>query len=287
MIKNKTMQIIDSHVHFWQPDVLRYPWLDKSHLLNKPFLPMDYDAASGQVDVSAFVFVQANCEVRQALDEVGWASGLDERIRAIVAFAPLENGDTTHSMLETLASYQRVKGVRRLIQPEPTGFSIQASFVAGVRALAAHDLSFDICVAHHQLDDVIKLVRQCPHVRFVLNHGGKPNIKQHLVEPWRTHISQLAGFENMWCKISGLSTEADHDRWTVSDLEPYIHHLLHTFGANRLMFGSDFPVLKRAGSYLGWFKTLEILLADLSDTEQANIYHNTAKSFYKLGDDIG
>mgnify|MGYP000179511855 CR=1 FL=1 len=278
------MRIIDSHVHFWHPETLRYTWLDEIDLLNKPFLPDDFDAATGDIDVEGIVFVQADCDSQQAVDEVEWVASLDERIQAIVAFAPLENGNAARLMLEKLTGYERVKGVRRLIQSEASGFARQPDFIKGVQSLSEYNLSFDICVYHHQLPDVLELVKQCPDICFVLDHAGKPGIKAGLLDPWRGHISQLAQFDNVCCKISGMITEADHQNWSEDSLKPYIEHLLNTFGTERLMFGSDFPVMNLAGDYLRWFNTLQSILTTLTEAETTAIYYENARSFYKIED---
>jgi L-fuconolactonase len=251
-------------------------------MLNQPILPRDYDAATESIDIESMVFVQADCASSQALDEVDWINTLDDRIQAIVAFAPLENGDAVRDWLDQLARYPHVKGVRRLLQSEADGFALQPGFIHGVQALADYDFSFDICVYHHQLPDVIALVQHCPNVRFVLDHAGKPNIKDGLYDPWREHIESLAQFENVDCKISGLVTEADHAHWALNNLAPYIEYLLSTFGSQRLMFGSDYPVVNLAGGYERWFNASLDLLSHLSDDEKYNVFYHNARSFYRF-----
>lgn len=276
------LQLVDSHVHFWNPDQLRYTWLDDLSDLNQTFSPVEYDDASEGVEIANFVFVQANCADHQATQEAKWVATLDERIRAIVAFAAMEQGESVRAHLDEYADMNYVKGIRRLIQSESAGFAVQSDFVKGVQILEQYDFSFDICVFHHQLPDVIELVRRCPNVQFVLDHGGKPAIQPKLMVPWHDHIRQLADFDNVYCKISGLVTEADHENWSLSDLKPYVDHLLNTFGTKRLMFGSDFPVLNLAGGLSRWITTFKTLLVDLSEDEKADIYHNNARSFYRI-----
>ncbi len=276
------MQIIDSHVHFWNPPQLRYPWLDDLTAINRPFLPADYLAVTGEIQVSSVVFVQADGLPSEALDEVHWVQSLDPLIKAIIAFAPLEQGDAVRPHLEHLASSERVRGVRRLIQSEAVEFATQSGFVRGVQALADYQLSFDICVLHHQLGAVIDLVRQCPQVSFVLDHGGKPGIKAQSLDPWRDAIRSLASFENVFCKLSGLVTEADPENWSVHDLRPYVIHLIESFGTDRLMFGSDWSVVNLAGGYRRWFNALASLLAELSEEERQSIYKRNAAQFYGI-----
>jgi predicted TIM-barrel fold metal-dependent hydrolase len=276
------MQIIDSHVHFWNPHQLRYLWLDDVTALNRPYLPTDYQLAVGDIEVSGIVFVQADAIPQEALDEVRWVQSLDSTAKSIVAFAPLEQGDAARPLLERLAVEPRVRGVRRLLQSEVVDFATQPDFVRSVQSLGDYQLSFDICIFHHQLPAVIALVRQCPQITFVLDHGGKPGIKAGLIDPWREHIQALASFENVSCKLSGLVTEAEPETWTADDLRPYISHLLDAFGTERLMFGSDWPVVNLAGGYGRWFSALKLILDELSDDERRSIYASNAARVYRI-----
>lgn len=276
-------KFIDSHVHFWNPSQLRYDWLANLPDLNKTFLPDDLPQTLSNWQMEQLVFVQADCAPEQSLDEARWVSELgDERIAGIVAFAALERGAAVRPQLEQLAAIPRVKGVRRLIQSEALGFSTQPDFVAGVQALSGFGLSFDICVLHHQLPDVIELVQYCPDVLFVLDHCGKPDIASGAIDTWRDQITQLATFEHVHCKLSGLVTEADHSNWTLNDLQPYVEHILESFGVKRLMYGGDWPVVKLAADYPKWFEAAQALISTLSETEQDAIFYDNAQRFYRL-----
>jgi L-fuconolactonase len=276
------MQIVDSHVHFWHPDTLRYTWLDDVATLNRPFLPADYSAAAAAHHVESIVFVQADCVPEQGLQEVDWVLSLDAPLDALVAFAPLEQGNSVRPYLEQLAAKPKVKGVRRLIQSEGAGFAIQPGFVEGVQALVDYDLSFDICIKYHQLADVIKLVEQCPDVNFVLDHIGKPDIAAGEMESWRENISTLAGIGKVCCKVSGIITEAHHEEWEVKQLAPYIEHVIDAFGMERLMFGSDWPVVNLAGSFQRWMDVLQQFTGNLSSAEKQQLYMDNAKQFYHI-----
>ncbi|MCI0648791.1 MAG: amidohydrolase, partial [Chloroflexi bacterium] len=166
-------RLIDSHIHFWQPELLRYEWLAGLPALNRPYLPADLAQAAAAVPLEKLVFVQADCVPADGLREVAWVSGLAEaepRIQGIVAFAPLEQ-EGAAGYLAQLGRYPLVKGVRRLIQDESPLFAARPDFVRGVQQVADFgadfDFSFDICIRHNQLAAVIELVRQCPAVRFV------------------------------------------------------------------------------------------------------------------------
>lgn len=276
-------KILDSHVHFWEPNTLNYPWLADIELLNKSYLPADLPKSDDGWQMEKLVFVQADCVPEQGIDEAKWVASLDdERIAGIVAFAPLEKGAAVQDELDQLSEIPKVKGIRRLIQSEAMGFSVQPQFIDGVQALAAKNFSFDICVVYSQLLDVIELVKQCPDVSFVLDHFGKPAIANGEIDQWRNHITQLAEFDNVQCKLSGLVTEADHQNWSIADLRPYYEHVLESFGTNRLMFGGDWPVVKLAADYERWVQTALLLTHGLSDSEKDAIFYQNGHDFYKV-----
>lgn len=276
---------VDTHVHFWDPAALRYPWLQSVPAINRPFLPADLSEASAGLGLEQIVFVQADCAPDQAIDEAAWVTQLakdEPRISGIVAAASLERGEAVRAQLEGLKQYPLVKGIRRLIQSEGLGFATQPNFVSGVQMVAEFGFSFDICIYHPQAADVVTLVAQCPNVAFVLDHIGKPDIRNGVMEPWAAHIRELASFPNVNCKLSGMVTEADHTAWTVADLRPYAEHVLSAFGADRVMFGSDWPVATLASSYRRWFETALSFLSELSADEQRKILRENAIRFYRL-----
>lgn len=279
--------LVDTHVHLWDPKFLRYPWLDGNALLNKPHLLENYRAACGPVQVEKMVFLQCECDFAQFMDEANWVTQLaqvDPRIRGIVPWAPLEKGDAARSDLEQLAANPLIKGIRRIIQFEPDpAFCLRPDFVRGVQALPDYGLSFDICISHGQMANTIELVRQCPHVQFILDHIGKPNIKDQLMEPWKQELRTLAQFPNVWCKMSGLVTEADFQRWRKEDLKPYIDHVLECFGFGRVMYGGDWPVAYQATEYPRWVETLQWAVSGCSQSEARGLFHDNAVAFYRLG----
>lgn len=280
-----TLKVVDSHVHFWNPNELHFGWLADLPILNQPVLPDHVPLEGPGWTTDALVFVQADCLPTEGLAEAAWVSELaqqDARIQGIVAFAPLETPDAL-SALEALQAYPLVKGIRRLIQSEQPGFCTQPAFVQSVQSLPRYGYSFDLCIKHHQLPDVITLVSQCPEVSFVLDHIGKPDIKAGLLDPWYEHIKILAQFPNVSCKLSGLVTEADMDMWQPMHLTPYIDHVLASFGPSRLMFGSDSPVLRLAHlTYEGWVKVALGALQSLSESEIQQIFGENARAFYGL-----
>jgi len=206
----------------------------------------------------------------------------DLRIAGIVAGAPLEAGGAVQADLERLASNSTVKGVRRILQSESAEFCLQPNFIKGVQLLADYDLTFDICINHYQMASVNQLIAQCPNVTFVLDHIGKPDINHQQFEPWRTELRQMAQFPNVWCKLSGLVTEADHVSWQEADLQPYIEHTIECFGFDRVMYGGDWPVSILATTYPRWVETLAQAVQDCSQDEQRQLFRDNANTFYRL-----
>ncbi len=277
--------IADTHVHLWHPKQLRYPWLKQVPILNKPYLLNDYSAAHENLEIESIVFVQCNVHPDDGLKETAWVTSLaavEPRIKGIVAWAPLEEGKLVAPFVEKLAEDTLVKGIRRLIQGESVDFCIQSNFVNGVKTLARYGLSFDICIFHPQLSNAIRLVEQCPNVQFILDHIGKPDIKNQLFEPWKQEIKTLADFPNVYCKISGLVTEADHENWTAAELQPYIEHVIECFGFDRVIYGSDWPVSTLASNYPRWVQTLQDAVSGCTPEKLKKLFHDNAIKFYRL-----
>lgn len=277
--------IVDTHVHLWHPKQLRYPWLKQVPTLNKPYLLKDYSAAHENLEIESIVFVQCDTHPDDGLKETAWVTSLaavDPRIKGIVAWAPLEEGKQVAPFVEKLAEDTLVKGIRRLIQGESVDFCIQPNFVSGVKTLARYGLSFDLCIFHPQLANAIRLVEQCPNVQFILDHIGKPDIKNQVFEPWKQEIKTLAAFPNIYCKISGLATEADHEAWTPTDLQPYIEHVIDCFGFDRVIYGSDWPVSTLATDYPRWVQTLQEAVLGCTPEALKKLFHDNAVKFYKL-----
>ena len=273
--------VVDSHVHFWDPGAREHAWLAGDDRLDRPFGPAEYAAAAaGRVD--GVIAVQADCRWDEAEEETSWFGTLgdgDVPVVGIVAAARLESADVG-AHLTWLRDQPLVVGVRRLLQDEPPGFSTSAEFVEGVRSLADHDLTMDLCVRHHQLADVTELVRRCPDVRFVLDHCGKPAIRRGEYDTWAAELSRLATFPAVVCKLSGLLSEADSA--TASDIPPYLGHALDVFGPERCLFGSDWPVCTSAGSWDRWWDVVRDVLGPLDADAQAHVLGGTAVRAYGL-----
>jgi L-fuconolactonase len=281
------ISIIDSHVHLWYPDIFNMPWLEDVPALRRTFGLQQYREQTRRPPIVGMVYVEVGVDPRRAFREAYHVVELaqeETRLQAIVAAAPVELGTSVRGHLEALVALSPlVKGVRRNIQDEAEpDFCLRPDFVEGVRLLAEYGLSFDLCIRHWQLRSVVELVRKCPDTRFILDHLGKPDIKQHVLDPWREHLAQLAALPNVWCKVSGLVTEADPRRWTPGDLAPYVAYTLEVFGEDRVVFGGDWPVLLLASSYDRWIETLDSLTRHLSPGEKHKLWAENARHFYRF-----
>ena len=278
--------IVDSHVHLLNPERLSYSWTRNVPELNRLVLPEHLSQAAEPVRIDQFVFVEADVDEGQQLDEAGWVTEQaqhDPRLKGMVAALPLERGAAIEGDLDRLCRHKILRAIRRLIQNQPDpDFCVRPGFIAGLKLLAPRDLAFDICVFHHHLPKVIEMVGQCPEVRFVLDHIGKPPIKEGGMDPWRRDLAELASLANVHCKISGVTTEADHRAWTRDQIRPYIEHAIEAFGFDRIMYGGDWHVLELAGTYPDWVDIVDEITRGVSEQDRRKLFRDNAISFYRL-----
>jgi L-fuconolactonase len=159
---------------------------------------------------------------------------------------------------------------------------LRPDFIAATRLLPKYNFSFDVCIYHHQFGNVIEFVRRCPEVSFILDHIGKPGIKDNLMQPWKRHIRELSELPNVMCKLSGVTTEADHENWTREQLRPYIDHVIESFGFNRIMYGGDWPVAELAGKYTDWIGVLDWATAGCTPEEKRKLFRDNGIRAYRL-----
>jgi L-fuconolactonase len=280
--------IVDAHVHLYDPHRFRMPWLDGNALLDKPYGPAEYREHTQGVDVGALVFAQVEVAPAYGLLEAEWVakevSRQEPRIQAIMGWAPVEHGDHARSYLEALVKIDpRVTAVRQITQfdPDPE-MCLRPGFLRGVQILPEFGLAFDICCYHPQMGPTIEMIRRTPGTQFVLDHIGKPDIKNHLRDPWWQQIKEMAALPNVSCKVSGVITEADHKAWTLDDIRPYVERVLEVFPEDRVMYGGDWTVVLMAGSYRQWFESVERLTESLSPAAKRKFWADNARRFYRL-----
>jgi L-fuconolactonase len=272
---------IDAHQHFWHFDPVRDSWItEEMSAIRRDFLPRDLEPLLAREDIRGTVAVQAD----QSEDETRFLLELSEEhpfIMGVVGWVDLL-GPVFEERLQHFSGFERFKGVRHIAQAEADHFLARGDVVQRIGMLADFGLTYDILVYQHQLPAVLSLVRRLPNQPFVLDHMAKPLIGQGVVEPWATHMKELASHGNVWCKVSGMVTEAKRAGWSPKDFVPYLDAAFEAFGPDRLMFGSDWPVCLLAAGYDGVVGLVEGYVRGLSESEREGILGGNAVGFYGL-----
>lgn len=275
------MNRIDAHQHFWKFDPVRDSWIDESmQKIQRDFLPQDLFPLLQENQFSGCVAVQAS----QTEDETNFLVTLaakNDFIKGVVGWVDLR-GVTIEERLNHFSSNKIIKGFRHVVQGEPDDFMLRKDFQNGISALKQFNFTYDILIFHRQLPAAIELVNQFPDQPFVIDHIAKPDIKSGDILSWKKGIQEISKAENVSCKISGMVTEADWKNWKTDDLKPYLDVIFENFSADKLMFGSDWPVLNVASDYTEVVKTLGDYIAQLPAENQNKIWYENAISFYKL-----
>ncbi|NBR84048.1 MAG: amidohydrolase [Proteobacteria bacterium] len=272
---------IDSHQHFWRYSAVEYPWIKPEWPIRRDFLPPDLALEMARVGIEGCVAVQA----QQTVAEARWLLSLaDEHafIKGVVGWVDLQSSRVEEPLAE-LARHPRFVGVRHVVQDEPDdNFMLRPAFQRGIGKLRQFNLAYDLLVFPKQLPAAIQLVANFPEQRFVLDHIAKPFIRDGAISPWREQIRELAKAPNVWCKVSGMVTEAKWDAWHAEDFRPYLDVVFAAFGGERLMFGTDWPVATLAGSY----EQVHGLAADytrsLTAEAREKFFGGNAAAFYQL-----
>jgi len=275
-------QRIDAHHHLWHYTPEEFGWIDdRMGRLRRDFLVDDFGQELSAAGWAGSVAVQA----RQSLQETDWLLSLADKsafLRGVVGWAPIAS-DRFPALLEELSSRPLLKGLRHVIQDEPDDdYILGAEFNRGVASMMGSGLAYDILILPRQLPAATQFVDRHPEQVFILDHIAKPPICSQEVEPWLRHITELARRENVYCKLSGVVTEADWSAWSINDLRPFADAVLEAFSPRRLMAGSDWPVCLLASSYGRWIDTLGDLLAGISQPERDRIFGETAIEAYHL-----
>lgn len=273
---------VDAHQHFWRYDAAEYGWItDSLAALRRDFLPADLAREQAAVGFDGSIAVQA----RQTLAETEWLLGIAEehpRVLGIVGWVDLCSREV-EQQLARFAAHPRFCGVRHVVQDEPDhAFLLRADFQRGLAELARHGLAYDLLIYPRHLRVACELVARFPEQRFVLDHLGKPAIREGVLEPWARDLRALARHPNVWCKASGMVTEADWERWRREDLRPYLDVAFEAFGPARIMIGSDWPVCTVAGSYAQVLGVVTDYVGALSPCEQAAVLGDSAARCYRV-----
>ncbi len=274
---------IDAHHHYWNYNQTEYDWIDDNMaVIRRSFLPEDLKKTIDTAGIDGVITVQA----RQSLEETEWLlelAGKNDFTKGVVGWVPLAANNIA-SILEKYAANDKLKAVRHVIQGEPDdNFILSKDFNRGVSLLKKFNLTYDILIFERHLPQSIDFVDRHPEQLFVLDHIAKPLIKNNILEPWSGSLRELAKRGNVYCKISGMVTEADFNNWTEAQLQPYLNTVLEAFGPNRLMFGSDWPVCLVACKYTQWVAIIETFIRQLTADEQTKIMGENARAAYRTG----
>lgn len=281
--------IIDTHLHVWDQTKLKYSAFEGSPLFGHPYHVEDYQRDSGELDIEAMVFLEGYADFGQYLEEIVFVEDeqkRDPRIKAIIPMAPVEWGGKVEPMLQQMQRHPSVRGIRRIMEfdKDPRALTLSQGFIDGVNLLEKFGWSFDINPNYTQMDIIREWVPKISRgVPLILDHCGKPGIKQGAIQQFRDDMRDLARYPNMFVKLSDLPPYAGPN-WTPADLRPYIDATLEFFGPERTIYAGDYPILLQSTTLTQWVEILDEAFADLglSAAETRKIYRDNAIAFYRL-----
>ena len=275
------MKIIDTHQHFWNYDTTRHDWINEEmRAIRKNFLPEQLAPILKENKVDGCVSVQ----VDQTTEETDFLLALAKEhsfIKGVVGWVDLR-ASNLEDTLENYRDAKALKGFRHIIQGQAAGFMLQPNLIQGLKKLATRNYTYDLLIYAPQLKEANEFIKQVTELPIVIDHVAKPNIKDSEMEDWKKEITALAKYPNVYCKISGMATEANWETWTMAGLQPYLDTVVEAFGTERIMFGSDWPVCLVASSYAKWLNGIQNYFNTFSSTEQELIFADNAIKFYKL-----
>jgi L-fuconolactonase len=272
---------IDAHQHFWKYDPILYAWIDDSmKILRKDFLPQDLKPILNANQMDGCIAVQAD-QSETETDFLLDCASKNPFIKGVVGWLDLR----AENIEERLAHYSKnklFKGVRHIVQAEANDFMLGKDFQNGISKLEQFNLTYDILIVPPQMEAAIALVNKFPNQKFVIDHMAKPYIKTGEIEEWETKMKALAKAPNVFCKVSGMVTEADLNHWKVSDFKSYLDVVFNAFGIDRVLYGSDWPVCLLAAEYKEQLHIVKNYLKDFSKEDQSKVFGGNAINFYNI-----
>lgn len=274
---------IDSHQHYWHFNVQDYGWMGENmSAIKRNFLPEDLVPELRSIDFDGSIAVQA----RQSLEETNWLlelADLNPNIKGVVGWVDLQS-EQAEEQIATFAKHPKAVGVRHVIHDEEDiDFMLRPAFIRGIKLLEKFGLTYDILIFPKHLKNAIQLVKQCSENQiFVVDHIAKPLIKDGILSPWKEEIAELAGFPNVYCKVSGMVTEADWDNWKPEDIKPFLDVVFEAFGKDRILIGSDWPVCLVAGKYSEVMKVVLNYISEFDETDKNKIMGDNAVKAYDI-----
>ena len=273
---------IDSHQHFWKYDPVRYDWIDDSmSVIQKDFLPKDLEPILKANGFDGCITVQSHQSEQENEFQLANADS-HSFIKGVVGWVDLQS-PKTEERLDYYQQFEKLKGFRHILQGESQrDFMLRPAFLNGISLLEKYGYTYDILILPDQLKYTAEFVAQFPDQRFVIDHIAKPNIKQQELKEWEKGIKAIAAFENVYCKVSGMVTEANWENWQPADFNNYLEVVTNSFGTSRLMSGSDWPVCKVAADYGQVVSIVKDYFSDFSQTEQQAFFGGNAIEFYNI-----
>jgi len=275
-----SIEIVDTHLHLIYLDRFSYPWLGGVPPLNRDFTLETYRPQAEAAGITQAIHMEVDVAEADQMRETAFVTGLGSPIVAAIASCRPESQDFP-AQLERLAANPKVRGLRRILHTAPDALSQAPIFTENLKRIAAHRLTFDICVLARQLPLALRIARACPNVQFILDHCGVPQLKERALDPWRTDIAALAAEPNVACKVSGIVAYA-HADWTADDLRPFVEHVIESFGWDRVVWGSDWPVCTLTADLGRWVAATREIVAGESADSQAKLLNGNARRFYRL-----
>ncbi|HEY9005824.1 MAG TPA: amidohydrolase family protein [Ohtaekwangia sp.] len=273
--------MIDSHQHFWKYSPVKDAWIaDDMRVIQRDFFPEDLAPILAANNIDGCVAVQADqseAETHFLLE----LAGQHDFIKGVVGWVDLR-ADNLTERLAYFSQYKKLKGFRHIVQGEPAGFMLDPKFIKGVKALSSFHYTYDLLLYHYQLEEALQFVEQVPDVKIVVDHIAKPSIRTKEKTKWELNMAALSTFENVYCKVSGMVTEADWKNWKKEDFFPYLDELQETFGVHRLLYGSDWPVCLVAGTYEQQLSIVQSYFSTFSNDENNLVMGENARKFYNL-----
>lgn len=273
--------MIDAHVHFWKYNPIKDAWItEEMALLQRDFFPQDLKRVLEENGVTGIVAVQA--DQREKETEFLWQlANKNPFIKGIVGWVDLQNKNVEDKLLYW-SQHPVVKGFRHIVQAETEGFLKKEAFLNGIKLLKNFDFTYDILIYPNQLKEAIEFVNKFPNQKFILDHCAKPYIRDQKINEWKIEIKEIAENEHVYCKISGLVTEAKWNEWKSEDLQSYLDVVFESFGTDKILFGSDWPVMLLSSTYSKWRKLIEEYMLQFSDEEKQKVFDANAIKFYNL-----
>lgn len=275
-------QTVDSHHHFWDLTRLDYPWMPPGpSVVRQNYLPPDLKPEIEAVGIDRTVIVQAHQSLEEAKFLLEIANETDF-VAGVVAWVDVQSPNVG-SDLDSLIDYGPLVGIRHQVEDDPDDDWLAANeTIRGLKEIAARGLAYDMLVRPRHMKHVPTVAEKVPELRLVIDHIAKPLIADGVMELWASAMAEIASIPGVYCKVSGMVTEADHDNWKVDHLRPYVEHVREQFGMDRLMFGSDWPVCLLASSYQRVFDAAIEAIGPLTEQEKSDFLGGNATRFYRL-----